>query len=109
MPPRLLKVVGGVLASAVVAQFVLGWGLGVPRAWMAVLLVAAIVAVLAVVDALRGDPEEQAGEPYDGVALAILALATAGAVACLYLPLPWGGLAAAAILATVVGLGIAAG
>lgn len=110
-PPRLLKVIGAVLAGALVAQMVLGWGLGVPEAWMAVLLVAAIVAVLAVVDAARADAGDDpaADEAYDGWAIAVLALATGGAVACVYvLPLPWGGVAAGVIVAAVVGLGLAA-
>jgi hypothetical protein len=106
VPPRLLKVVGGVLASALIAQLVLGWGLGLVDAWVPILLGAAILAVLVFVDA--GEPERPAtDQSYDLGRCAVVALAIGGAVACLYLPLPWGGLGSAAILVVVVALGLA--
>ncbi|MDP2712833.1 MAG: hypothetical protein Q8O56_16615 [Solirubrobacteraceae bacterium] len=107
MPSRQLTiVVGVVLASALVAQLVLGWGLGVHNAWMAILLVAAIAAVLAFVDAGQRGADPASDEPYNWALCAIVGLVIVAAVASLYLPLPWGGLVAAVILAGVVVLGV---
>lgn len=103
---RLLKVVGGVLAGALLAQLVLGWGAGVRGSWIAVLLVAMMVAALVMVDAGRGGAGSPADEPYDIGACAVVGLTVGAAAACLYLPLPWGGLGAAAIFMALVARGV---
>jgi hypothetical protein len=104
VPSKLLSVVGGLVAAALVSQIVLGWVLGVTDAWLAVLMAAALLAVLVSADARLGGPSNAADEPYDLVVCAMVGLAIVAAVGCLYLPLPWGGLAAAAV---VVGLVVA--
>jgi len=101
VPNKLLMVVGGLVATSLVAQVVLGWVLGVADAWLAVFLAAALLAVLVSADARLGGPNEEAEQSYDTVVIAIVGVAIVGAVGCLYLPLPWGGIAAATV---VVGL-----
>jgi hypothetical protein len=101
---KLLAVVGGVLAASLVCEAVLGWVLGVTDAWLPVLVVAALLAVLVSADARLGRPGDSSECSYDKVVCAVAAVTVAGAVACLYLPLPWGGLAAGAV---VVGLVLA--
>lgn len=105
---KLLAVVGGLLAASVISEAVLGWVLGLQVAWLAVFVAAALIGVLVTADARVGEPNEAAEEApeqsYDPVLCAIAGIAIVGAVACLYLPLPWGGLAAAAV---VVGLVVA--
>lgn len=104
---KLLAVVGGLFAVSLISQAVLGWALGVTDAWLPVFVVAALLAVLVSADARLGAPHAEAGAPeesYDTVVCAIAVIAVVGAVACLYLPLPWGGLAAGAV---VVGLLVA--
>lgn len=109
MPSRQLTiVVAGVLASALIAQLALGWGLGVSNAWMTILLAATIAAVLAFVDAGRRAADPASDEPYDWALCAIVGLVIVAAVASLYLPLPWGGFVAAVILVVVVVLGVIA-
>jgi hypothetical protein len=92
-----LPIVAVLLAAAVLAQLLLGDVLGVHDAWMTLLLAVALFAILVVVDARRVGAEN-ADESYDMTVLALVALAIAAAVACLYLPMPWGGLGAAAVL-----------
>jgi uncharacterized membrane protein len=105
---KLLAVVGGLFAASLVSQAVLGWALGVKDAWLPVFVVAALLAVLVSADArLGGGTKAAADAPedsYDKVVCAVAAVAVIAAVACLYLPLPWGGLAAGAL---VVGLVVA--
>jgi hypothetical protein len=101
VPNRLLTVVGGLIAASLIAQVVLGWVLGVADAWLAVFLAAALLAVLVSADARLGEPNKEAEASYDTVVCAVVGIAIVGAVGCLYLPLPWGGIAAAAV---VVGL-----
>lgn len=103
VPNKLLSVVGGLVAASLISQVVLGWVLGVTDAWLAVFIAAALVAVLVSADARLGE-SKAADEPYDIVVCAIVGIAIVAAVGCLYLPLPWGGLAAAAV---VVGLVVA--
>jgi hypothetical protein len=99
---RPLPVVAALLASAALAQLLLGDGLGVHDAWMTLLLAVALFAILIVADAGRaGAGSEQ--ETYDPTTIVLAALAIAAAVACLYLPLPWGGLGAAAVLVGLLG------
>lgn len=110
MPYKVLLVVGGVLASSIVAEALLGALLHVRGAWLTVFIAAAILGVLAAADAARGDPDEVSDEPYDLVFVAATVIAIVGAVACLYLPMPWGGLAAVGVILTLVlGLRVASG
>lgn len=110
MPHKVLIVVGGVLASSIVAQVLLGSVLGVGGAFATVLVAALILGGLAAADAAQGDPGEADDEPYDRVLVAATAIAIVGAVACLYLPMPWGGLAAVGvILSLIFGLRVASG
>jgi hypothetical protein len=104
---KLYAVVGGVLAASFVCQAVLGWVLGVTDAWLPVLIVAALLAVLVFADARLGGRAAEDGAPedsYDKVVCAIATVAVIAVVACLYLPMPWGGLAGGAV---VVGLVLA--
>jgi hypothetical protein len=104
---KLLTVVGGLLAASLVSQAVLGWVLGVTDAWLPIFVVAALLAVLVSADARLGGAKADADAPadsYDKVVCAVAVAAVVAAVACLYLPLPWGGLAAGAL---VVGLVVA--
>lgn len=98
-----LPIVAATLAAAILAQLLLGDGLGVHGAWMTVLLGAGLFAILVVVDARRSSAGSADEEPYAWTTLALAALAIAAAVACLYLPLPWGGLGAAAVLVALIG------
>lgn len=99
--PRLPLVVGGLCVAFLFAQGVLGWGLGITDAGWMVLVAASIIAVLVITDALDGRTRTT-DEPYDVVVCAVVAVAVAGAVACLYVPLPWGGLCSAAVVAVLV-------
>jgi hypothetical protein len=102
---KLLAVVGGLFAASLVCEAVLGWVLGVTDAWLPVFVVAALLAVLVSADARLGGPGATADESegsYDRVVCAIVTVAVVGAVACLYLPLPWGGLAAGAVVVALV-------
>jgi hypothetical protein len=101
---KLLAVVGGLFAASLVCEAVLGWVLGVTDAWLPVFVVAALLAVLVSADARLGRRDDASEDSYDKVVCAIVTVAVVGAVACLYLPLPWGGLAAGAV---VVGLVLA--
>jgi hypothetical protein len=96
--------VGAVGLAFFVVQAALGWGLGVAWAGLTVLVAVMLLAVLVVTDALGGRPEDlrDEGESYDLVRCASVATTVAVAIACLYLPLPWGGLLAAAVLAGLV-------
>jgi hypothetical protein len=99
---KLLAIVGGLFTVALISQAVLGWVLGVTDAWLPVFVVAALLAVLVSADARLGSSRSDASEDsYDLVVCAIVTVAVVAAVACLYLPMPWGGLAAGAV---VVGL-----
>lgn len=110
MPLKVLIVVGAVLASSIVAQALLGGLLGVKGAWLAVLVAALILGVLAAADAAQGDPDDVGDAPYNPVFVAATAIAIVGAVACLYLPMPWGGLAAVGVILTLIlGLRVASG
>ena len=101
-PPNLLRIVGATLVACLLTQVLLGWVLGVTDAWVTVTIAAALLGGLVIVDARGAKPGEGAGEGYDPVACTIAALAVVAAVACLYLPMPWGGLAGAAIVAALV-------
>ena len=96
--------VGAIGLAFFVVQAALGWGLGVAGAGMTVLVAVMLLAVLVVTDALGGRPQElhDDGERYDLVKCAGVATTVAVAIACLYLPLPWGGLLGAAVLAGLV-------
>jgi len=110
MPHKVLLVVGGVIVSSIAAEALLGSLLHVRGAWLTVLIAAAILGALAAADAARGDPDKVGDEPYDLVFVAATAIAIVGAVACLYLPMPWGGLAAVGVILTLVlGLRVASG
>jgi uncharacterized membrane protein len=101
---KLLAIVGGLFMVALISQAVLGWVLGVTDAWLPVFVVAALLAVLVSADARLGSSaagSDGSGDSYDLVVCAIVTVAVVAAVACLYLPMPWGGLAAGAV---VVGL-----
>lgn len=98
-----LPLVAALLGAAVLAQLLLGSALGVGGIWLAPLLVAMLLAILVVVDTRRGDSDDAEAERYDGTAITLAALAIAAAVACLYMPMPWGGMGAAAIVLTLVG------
>ena len=102
---KLYVIVGGVLAASLVCQAVLGWVLGVTDAWLPVLVVAALLAVLVSADARLGGADaarDGSEDSYDRVVCAIAAVAVAAAVACLYLPMPWGGLVAGAVVTGLV-------
>lgn len=101
---KLMAVVGGVFAASLVCEALLGWVLGVTDAWLPIFVVAALLAVLISADARLGRPGDPSEGSYDKVVCAVVVVAVVGAVACLYLPLPWGGLAAGAV---VVGLVLA--
>jgi hypothetical protein len=104
---KLLAVVGGLFAASLISEAVLGWMLGVTDAWLPVFVIAALLAVLISADARLGARHSDAEtweEAYDKVVCAIVIVAVIGADACLYLPMPWGGLAAGAV---VVGLLVA--
>jgi hypothetical protein len=108
MPHKVVVVIGGVLASSVAAHVLLGSVLHLDGAWLAVLIAALILGVLATADAAQGDPEDVGDAPYNPIFVVATGLAIIGAVACLYLPMPWGGLAAVAvILSLILGLRIA--
>ncbi|MDQ3677213.1 MAG: hypothetical protein M3401_10495 [Actinomycetota bacterium] len=110
MPHKVLIVVGGVIASSIVAHAILGWVLHVNGAWLTVFIAALILGVLAAADAAQGDPDDVGDEPYNLAFVAATGVAIVGAVACLYLPMPWGGLAAVAvILSLILGLRVASG
>lgn len=110
MPHKVLLVIGGVLASSIAAEALLGLLLHVRGAWLTVFIAAVIIGVLAAADAARGDPDEVSDEPYDPVLVAVTVIAIVAAVACLYLPMPWGGLAAVGVILTLVlGLRLASG
>lgn len=98
--------VGAVGLAFFVVQAALGWGLGVAGAGLTLLIAVSLLAVLVFTDALDGRPEQHGDtdgdERYDLVMCAGAALAVAVAIACLYLPPPWGGLAAATVLAALV-------
>lgn len=96
--------VGAVGLAFFVVQAALGWGLGVAGAGITVLVAVMLLAVLVFTDALGGRQEEAAdeSESYDLVTCAVVAITVAVAIACLYLPLPWGGLAAALVLSGLV-------
>lgn len=100
--PRLPAAVGGVGVAFFVVQAVLGWGLGVAGAGITVLIAVSILAVLVVTDALDGRQAPATDDRYHVLVCAIVTLAVAVAIACLYLPLPWGGLCAAAVLSMLV-------
>jgi hypothetical protein len=110
MPHKVLIIVGGVLASSIVAELFLGGVLHVRGAWLTVFIAALILGVLAAADAAQGDPDDVSDEPYNLAFVAATAVAIVGAVACLYLPMPYGGLAAVGvILSLVLGLRVASG
>jgi hypothetical protein len=110
LPYKVLIVIGGVLASSVAAEAILGWGLHVKGAWITVFIAALILGVLAAADAAQGDPDDVGGEPYNMGFVAVTVVAIIGAVACLYLPMPYGGLAAVGvILSLILGLRVASG
>jgi hypothetical protein len=102
---KLLAIVGGVFAASLVSEALLGWVLGVTDAWLPVLVVAALLAVLVSADARLGaakaakDPSE---DSYDRVVCAVVVFAVVAAVACLYLPMPWGGLASGAVVVALL-------
>jgi uncharacterized membrane protein len=99
---KLLAIVGGLFMVALISQAVLGWVLGVTDAWLPVFVVAALLAVLVSADARLGSSSaagsDASEDSYDLVTCAVVTLAVIAAVACLYLPLPWGGLAAGALV-----------
>jgi hypothetical protein len=99
--PGPLPIVAALLAGAVLAQLLLGDGLGVHDAWMTLLLAVALFAILVVADS-RPARAGSAREAYDLRTVALAGLAIGAAVACLYLPLPWGGLGAAAVLVALL-------
>jgi hypothetical protein len=101
---KLLAVVGGLFAASLVCEAVLGWVLGVTDAWLPIFVVAALLAVLVSADARLGRSDDAKEGSYDKVVCAVATVAVVAAVACLYLPMPWGGLAAGAV---VVGLVVA--
>jgi hypothetical protein len=100
--PAPVPIVAALLAAAVLAHLVLGDGLGVHGAWITLLLAAGLFAILVVVDGSRAGADGDEGG-YDLTTVGLAALAIIAAVACLYLPLPWGGLGAAAVLVGLVG------
>jgi hypothetical protein len=97
-------IVGGVGLAFFVVQAALGWGLGVAGAGLAMLVAVMLLAVLVVTDAFGGRPQQPGDEAadYDPVVCGAVATTVAVAIACLYLPLPWGGLCAAVVLAGLV-------
>ena len=102
LPHSLPVILGGLFVTALVAQGLLGSALGVRYPGLAVLLAASLLALLILVDA-RGPTAASADESYDVRLLAVVALAIGAAVACLYLPLPWGAISPVAVLIVLVG------
>jgi hypothetical protein len=100
---RPASIVAVLLAAAVLAHLLLGDELGVHGAWMTLLLAVALFAILVVVDAGRAGADRPVEEAYDLTSVGLAALAIFAAVACLYLPMPWGGLGAAVVLVGLVG------
>jgi len=96
--------VGAVGFAFFVVQAALGWGLGVAGAGLTVLVAVMLLAVLVVTDTLGGgqEPPEDEEQGYDLVRCGAVATTVAIAIACLYLPLPWGGLCAAIVLSGLV-------
>lgn len=95
--------VGAVGLAFFLVQAALGWGLGVAGAGITVLVAVMLLAVLVFTDALGGrDEAADESEGYDLAMCAAVAITVAAAIACLYLPLPWGGLAAALVLSGLV-------
>ncbi|MGH2942151.1 MAG: hypothetical protein ACRDLN_05185 [Solirubrobacteraceae bacterium] len=82
-------------------QLSLGWGLGVAGAGLTVLIAATILSALTIADAGESARRASGGEGYDHAVCASCALAVAAAVALLYLPLPWGGIGAAGVIAAL--------
>jgi hypothetical protein len=101
-PATVAAPVGAVGIAFFVVQAALGWGLGVAGAGLTVLLAVMILGVLVVTDALDGSQTAATEDRYDVTVCAVATLVVAIAIACLYLPLPWGGLCAAAVLAALV-------
>src|ERR671917_986357 len=93
--------VGAVGFAFFVVQAALGWGLGVAGAGLTVLVAVMLLAVLVVTDALGGrqEPSEDEEPGYDLVVCGAVATAVTVAITCLYVPMPWGGLCAAVVLA----------
>jgi hypothetical protein len=94
---KLLAVIAALLIGALGTQAMLGWVLGVTDAWLAVLAAAALIGVFVIADASLPE-DDDAAAAYDRAACAAVAVGAVSAVACLYLPLPWGGLAAAGVI-----------
>ena len=96
--------VGAVGLAFFVVQAALGWGLGVAGAGLTVLVAVMLLAVLIVTDALGGRQEQLEDEEqgYDLLRCGAVVTAVAVAIACLYLPLPWGGMCAALVLSGLV-------
>jgi hypothetical protein len=96
--------VGAVGLAFFVVQAALGWGLGVAGAGLTVLVAAMLLAVLVFTDAMRGklDGHDDKAAPYDLAVCGAVAGTVAVAIACLYLPMPWGGLCAAVVLVGLV-------
>lgn len=102
---KLLAVLGGLFAASLLSQAVLGWVLGVTDAWLPVFVVAALLAVLVSADARLGTRRADAQtweDAYDKVVCAMVVVAVIAAVACLYLPMPWGGLVSGAIVVALL-------
>ena len=97
-----LPIVAALLASAALAQLLVGNDLGLAGGRMTVLLGAALFAILIVAHA--GRPRAGgARQSYHLRVIALAAPAICAAVACLYLPMPWGGLGAAAVVVALLG------
>lgn len=102
LTPKLPAVVGGVCVAFFVVQAALGWGLGIAGAGLTVLVAVSILGALVMTDALDGTQSQPRDDPYDVVVCVVATIAVALAVACLYLPLPWGGLCSAVVVAVLV-------
>lgn len=99
--PRAIASIAAVAGAVVVAQTTLGWGLGVAAAGLTLLVAASLMSAIAITDAAE---DEVATADEHGYAVGICvaaALSIVLATALLYLPMPWGGIGAAALVAAV--------
>jgi hypothetical protein len=102
---KLWTVLVGAWAAAILARAVLDWILGMEGAGVfAVVLAAAALGGLASLGAAREVRPMDPGERRDTILGWGALVGGVASVACLFLPLPWGVLAAVAVLALTVGL-----
>jgi hypothetical protein len=100
---KLWAVLVGAWVAAILARAIAGWILGFEGAGLfAVILAAAALGGLTSLGAARQVRPMDPGERRDSIVGWGALVGGVGSVACLFLPLPWSALAAAAVLALTV-------